>query len=129
MAKTSECRLCLQKKELCDSHIVPEFFFARVYDEKHRFYGLSSVQERGIRLFQKGMREKLLCKDCEVKFSVFEHHARGVLYGGAGILIKDFGRYMVVGDIDYKKLKLFLMSLLWRLDVTTLPYFKGTPLA
>jgi hypothetical protein len=128
MTKTSECRLCLQHAELCDSHILPEFFFARVYDEKHRFYGLSSVKERAVRLFQKGMREKLLCRDCEGKLSVFEQHARSVLYGGIPITWEDRGPYVVIGDIDYKKLKLFLISLLWRLDVTTLPHFRGRPL-
>lgn len=125
---TSECRLCLQQKELCDSHIVPEFFFTRLYDDAHRFYGLSGVEEERIRIFQKGAREKLLCEGCETKFSVFEHHARSVLYGWPKTLVDDFGGYVVLNGIDYKKFKLFIMSLLWRLGLTSLPCFKGVSL-
>ncbi len=128
MDGNQRCRLCLQPGKLCNSHIIPEFLFVPLYDHNHRFYGLPGREGERIELFQKGAREKLLCKKCEADFSVYENHARRVLYGGTEISIEDHGSGLHVGGIDYHKFKLFLMSLLWRLAVTTFPYLKGIDL-
>jgi len=32
-----KCKICCQQKELRDSHIIPEFFYKPMYDDKHRF--------------------------------------------------------------------------------------------
>jgi hypothetical protein len=122
--QVSECRLCLRKAELCNSHVIPEFFFNQLYDETHRYYAVTSAKGEQIRLLQKGMREKLLCPDCENQFSSYEHHARGVLYGGTEIAAEELGQGFCVHDIDYRRFKLFLMSLLWRLAITSLPMWR-----
>jgi hypothetical protein len=115
--------------KLCNSHVVPEFFFSQLYDDTHRFYGLSSIAGEKIRLFQKGLREKLLCPTCETQFSVYEHYAQSVLYGGGTeIEVRDFGKMLQVEGIRYEKFKLFEMSLLWRFSITTLKYFRGIEL-
>lgn len=41
----SNCKLCLKEKELMFSHIIPEFFYEPMYDEKHRFMQISTIQE------------------------------------------------------------------------------------
>lgn len=118
-----KCRLCLQEADLCSSHIVPEFFYSRLYDEKHRFFGLSGDPEEQLLISQKGMREKLLCKKCESQFSGYETYASEVLYG-ENFAAENLGAITSVGGIEFHRFKLFLMSLLWRLDATTLPFWR-----
>ena len=64
-----KCFLCLSEATLRASHVVPEFFYKPMYDEKHRFFTVSSDPERRDRMHQKGVRESLLCDDCEGRFA------------------------------------------------------------
>jgi hypothetical protein len=121
--ESQKCRLCLEQAELCDSHIVPEFFFKRLYDDKHRFFGVSGNPGERIRVSQKGMRENLLCKKCEGQFSKYETYGSSVLYGEP-FSVENLGAIISVGGIEYHRFKLFLLSLLWRLDATTLPFWQ-----
>src|SRR5256885_7584163 len=121
------CALCLQLKPLRSSHIVPEFMHAGMYDDKHRFFGLSSTPERPVRFFQKGLREQLLCDDCEQQFSRYEKYASRVFYG-EDIQVQPVEVGMLLSGLDYRRLKLFLLSLLWRFSVTKLEHLKGANL-
>ena len=56
------CRLCLVESELQDSHIISEFQYKPLYDEKHRFFVISSDPRKNDFYEQKGFREKLLCQ-------------------------------------------------------------------
>jgi hypothetical protein len=69
------CALCQQNKQLCDSHIVPEFMYQHMYDANHRFRVLSRNEVDATRFLRKGLREELLCRDCEAKFSKWESYA------------------------------------------------------
>lgn len=66
------CKLCKKNKPLRRSHIFPEWLYQPLYDDNHRFYVLStdSNKRRGTR--PKGIYEKLLCDECEQKFSKWE---------------------------------------------------------
>jgi hypothetical protein len=72
----SICRLCGNDAELCDSHIVPEFLYKPLYDGKHR-----TLHARGDltskRLVQKGLRERLLCVECERRIGEIERRVAG----------------------------------------------------
>ena len=83
------CKLCLKQKDLQKSHLIPEFFYKPLYDEKHRFHVLTTTPEDKNIFEQKGIREKLLCYDCEQYFSQLEDYVRKVFYGGVGIWIKN----------------------------------------
>jgi hypothetical protein len=79
-----------------------------------------------------GLIRKLLCKEYDAKFGKWEHHARTVLYGnapGPDIRKREIGESIAVQigpqlakefrdlrqvSVDYKKFKLFELSLLWR---------------
>jgi len=111
------CALCGQEKQLQESHIIPEFVFKQLYDSKHRFHVVSTLPKRPRPLEQKGIRERLLCYECEQKFSINERYARGVLLGGTEITVRHRGRCLELSNLDYKKLKLFQMSILWRASV------------
>ena len=121
------CALCLAGEPLRLSHIVPEFLHREMYDDKHRFFGLSSVAETPVKWFQKGLREQLLCGRCEQKLGDYERYASRVLYHDSldGTMI---GNVVIIRSLDYRSLKLFLISLLWRFGVTSLEIFRSTKL-
>ncbi|MEI8342021.1 MAG: hypothetical protein WCH43_10875 [Verrucomicrobiota bacterium] len=54
------CRLCGLVKELQFSHIVPEWFYTRLYDDKGRIHVLSTDESSRHKQIQKGLREYLL---------------------------------------------------------------------
>ena len=71
------CKLC--KKEttkLCDSHIIPEFFYKPIYDEPHRYSVLSTDIDEKNRYKQKGFKEYMLCEKCETKISKCEKYVQ-----------------------------------------------------
>ena len=57
---------------LCRSHIIPEFFFKPLYDEKGRYHQYSADPEQKTLVHQKGLREYLFCRECEDRFRVWE---------------------------------------------------------
>jgi hypothetical protein len=120
---SKNCKLCLKQKNLQNSHLIPEFFYKPLYDEKHRFHVLSTIPEERNIIEQKGIREKLLCYDCEQYFSQLEDYARKVFYGGVEIGMKNDKNKILFEDIDYTKFKLFQLSLLWRASVSTVSLF------
>jgi hypothetical protein len=122
------CALCQKNKPLRSSHIVPEFLYQEMYDPKHRFLGLSRIPSDRVLLYQKGLREKLLCGDCEQQFGRYESYAAQVFYGGAKLAVRPKGKRVTIAGAEYKPLKLFFLSLLWRFGVTSLPVFSGADL-
>jgi len=114
------CKLCLEKKELKRSHIIPEFVFKPLYDEKHCFHALGV---RSLKKLQKGIREKLLCGECEGRLSKYEHYMSQV-GGNPKIKKSRNGRFVTIEGLDYKKVRLFGLSILWRASVSSLKLFR-----
>jgi len=117
----NKCRLCSKEAKLCNSHVIPEFFYEKMqlYDNKHRFNILSTELCKKPSFEQKGIHEKLLCEKCERKFSLWEGYARGLLYGGKYIEIISNDEKGFECIVEYKKFKLFQLSILWRVGVST----------
>jgi len=122
------CRLCNKESELKKSHIIPEFIYGSMYDDKHRFHVLSSSKATKNAKLQKGIREHLLCADCEVKLSKYERYISLVFTGETPTKATKDGRLIKVDGLDYKKFKLFALSVLWRASVSTLPFFSQVKL-
>ncbi len=122
------CALCHQESELRRSHIIPEFLYETLYDEKHRLQVLSVLPERENWREQKGLRERLLCDSCEQRLSVWERYASLALRGGVALTYRTEGRRVFVEGLDYSQFKLFQLSILWRAGVSTLPFFEKVQL-
>lgn len=117
------CRLCLQPGPLCRSHIVPEFVFKPMYDDKHRFFVMSNDPEIPTTHKQKGLTERLLCKRCETHLSKFENYVRKLFYGGITFGGTTEGNVYRMSEIRYTEVKLCFLSILWRMSVSSLPLF------
>jgi hypothetical protein len=99
-----------------------------MYDPKHRFHGLSRLATDPVLTYQKGLREELLCGDCEQQFGRYESYAAQFFYGGAKLSGGKEGKHFRIGGADYKRLKLFFLSLLWRFGITSVGALSGTDL-
>ena len=108
------CRLCLKKSELRNSHILPEFFYSGIYDDLHRTIELSRDSER---IIQKGLREYLLCQECETKLSRYEGYAAKLIRDIPNFPCTPDGRFLFSENLNYHHLKLFQLSILWRASI------------
>ncbi len=122
------CALCHQEVELRRSHILPEFLYESLYDDKHRLQVLSISPDKSSWREQKGLRERLLCDACEQRFSIWERYASLVLKGGVELNYRSEGNIVHIAGLDYAKFKLFQLSVLWRAGVSTLPFFENVQL-
>jgi len=111
-----------------NSHIIPEFIYKPLYDEKHRFHVISTYKKKDRPKEQKGIRERLLCLDCEQHISRYEDYARKVLFGGVEISVLNESGGIIVSEIDYNCFKLFQLSILWRASVSNHKMFKNVQL-
>ena len=116
------CKLCNTTRQLCNSHVIPEFFFKSAYDELHRAIEVTATPIQR-RLLQKGYREKLLCKPCEERINKFEKYVYDLWFKKKILPKTIYSEYFTVKGIDYHKFKLFHLSVLWRASVSSLPQF------
>lgn len=127
-----QCKLCLKSDmELRNSHIIPEFMYQKLYDENpKRYYTLKIKEEnQSKKIEQKGIREYLFCDSCEGILNEFETYAAETIYAknykNEAFIKKAIQNYTQTvflyefENFDYPKFKLFQMSLLWRLIVSS----------
>jgi len=127
MAKNiiKECALCKNVKKLCRSHIIPEYFYKTLYDPKtHSFAQSSSDPTRKDLPRQKGLWEYLLCSDCEGIINDYEKYAIHAFFEKNSIFIENKGEYLLVSGLDYTKFKLFQISLIWRMGISSKEPYK-----
>ncbi len=125
----AKCKLCLQKKKLVKSHIIPEFFYKPVYEKGlHRLNVFSTNPDEKDIYLQKGIREKLLCNNCEKLLSKFEDYTYRTINNTPEKQISLQSDEMHISGIDYTKFKLCLLSILWRASVSQQDFFSDIKL-
>ena len=133
------CALCGQIKKLCKSHIVPKSFIreVRAHHKQLHWYDLRKKQKP--KYTQDGWKESLLCNACEQRIGRWEkvvcEDLRGdgkanvawneVSYSGPILIPRSVKRptryYLKMEGCDYEAWRLFLLSLLWKMDRSKLP--------
>ncbi len=128
------CRLCALEKGLRNSHIIPEFLYKPLYDDKHRAQRLFNTDDKPeykrLRPLQKGLREKLLCSDCEQLLNDrYEKYFKKRWFDEKALPRKlNDGVTWKVRNLDYHKFKLFHLSVLFRASVSSLPEYQQVTL-
>lgn len=117
------CRLCQKPKTLCKSHIIPEFLYKSLYESKRQHHFIQVSGSYNIRKWQKGFKERLLCKECEAMLCKWESYAAKVIYGGIEIEVEPLPDAIIFRNVDYAIFKLFELSLIWRAGISSLPQF------
>jgi hypothetical protein len=119
------CRLCQIDKELCNSHILPEFLYLPLYEEKHHtFLMIPKGKEKYPP--QKGIREYLLCNDCDGKvIGKWETYSSPIIKSIQDLNITRNGDEYMIQNVQYADFKLFQLSLLWRASIASVKMFKN----
>ena len=118
------CRLCLQQTTLRNSHIVPEFLYAKLYNDKGHMMGINGRGRKGWKPLQQGVREPLFCETCEQHFNEYcekPFRAQWVLSSPLPSPWAVSEPYKI--QVDYSSFKLFHLSVLFRAGVSSLPTF------
>lgn len=109
---------------MCKSHIIPEFIYASLYDSNHRFIEVTDVSAGKVTRGQKGYWERLLCASCEARISRHERHARRLFTDPLPPHVRPSKMMRHHPRIEYRRLKLFFLSILWRASESSHPVFK-----
>jgi len=118
---TGICRLCGEEKQLIKAHVIPRQFFTR--DRKRRV----SVSKDKVFLSKCPVGiydEGILCGRCDGKLGDFDQEAQTLLLSDLSSYKCENAYIIPATKFDYKKLKLFFVSLLWRASVSSMPNFK-----
>jgi len=111
------CALCQREAPLVRSHIVPEFLYKPHYDEKHRTL-LFDKRDAPYTMVQKGVRERLLCEECEARLQVHEDYFARFWFKRNPMPTAVVAPEVFLSGIDYAQFKLFLLSIVWRASVS-----------
>lgn len=123
-----QCQYCKQEKSLCKAHIIPESFIRFMYPDG-KVEGLSLVMlaekkeypsKRRIGLYD----ETILCAECDGEIGrEYDEYGKKIFLDTTPQNVKsiDTGDALIFNDADSNKLKLFLLSVLWRFSISNLP--------
>jgi hypothetical protein len=123
------CKLCNTEQVLCNSHIIPEFLWADLYDKNHKLIAVTGNGKNGWATLQKGVREKLFCNNCEQFFNEnFEKPFRSLWIDNCPLYSPWEKEKILVANVNYSSFKLFHLSVLYRAHVSTLEMFSKVKL-
>jgi hypothetical protein len=124
----NQCKLCLNDRDLKCSHIYPKWAVTNCRDEEtKRFVTTPKIYA------QDGPKEHLLCEECEEKFGRREKYFRELILSRRVPrnipveFIRTKDAKIQITPFDFQQVKYFILSILWRLSVTSIPGWR-TPL-
>ena len=124
-----KCQLCRERSDLIEAHVVPAGFFRRMPSDQ----GPARILTNNPRDFPKrapvGVYDpSILCSSCEARFGPWDKHAQDVLTDDVhNAVIRRVGDKVVgyeIQDYEYKRLKLFFVSLAWRASVSKHAFYR-----
>ncbi len=124
-----KCRLCMNDRVLRNSHIVPEFLYAELYNTKNHMMCINGRGNRGWKAQQNGAKEHLFCESCEQHFNEYFEKPFRKLWVEKCPLPDPWtaiGAHWIT--VDYATFKLFHLSVLYRAGVSKLQNFAAVQL-
>ena len=127
------CKLCLQDKPLLKkSHIAPDFFYKEFKDEDNSFLKVKLDTVTSKKTYTGLFEPDILCQNCDnIVLSQLEGYAYNVLYTGKiknlkmrNEITSDGVEWVLCEGVDYKKFKLFLLSLVWRFSISSNDFYR-----
>ncbi len=134
------CRLCLKKVPLIKkSHIISSFLYSPLRDIDNAMISFkNSSKSKPSTIYTGEFEEGLLCANCDNKIiGGYESYGYRIIKAQSGVrginitfLKDDTGveKYAKVEGVDYKKFKLFLLSIIWRSSISKRDFFKNIQL-
>lgn len=133
------CSLCTKDKKLIKAHIIPDFMYNGMKDDQNVFHSYKDIPNKfhPARIQTGEFDKEILCDDCDngILGGKYERYAKSIFFNGMFNLelysifkAKDQRSFLIIPGIDYSKMKLFLLSILWRASITKRPFFKEVDL-
>ena len=123
------CKLCQLNRKLQRSHIIPEFLHEPLYDNKHRAHIIEVGNINPNYFVQKGIREHLLCFDCEQHLNdSYEKPFKQFWIDNRALPDFNKGDLFIMSGIDYPVFKLFHLSVLFRAGIAADAHFSHVKL-
>jgi hypothetical protein len=129
------CRLCELEKDLVEAHIVATCLHDPLLDPSGPMIHVSIDPQTFPRRSPTGEYDtEILCQSCDNFFSPWENYTANLLMRTDDIYrrTEEAGQkgaaFFEVGVYDYASLKLCLLSILWRMSVSTRPAYKDIQL-
>lgn len=119
------CALCKREAELQRSHVISKFAQKRTKSEDGTLLLFGEGNNPDGDRVQDAFFEELLCRECEARLQRWEEHAARMMNQRK---VFDFdpnasGQLRRLDGFDYPKMKLFVLSILWRMGASNLPNF------
>lgn len=127
------CKMCDGPGPLIKAHVIPESLYGPLLQGNDPPLIFSSVDGVHPRRSRTGIYDRgILCGKCDGRIGVWDQYARDLL----AVPLKRFGepsellrqQNFLIEPVDYSKLKLFFISLLWRADRSTHDFFADVQL-
>lgn len=123
------CKLCLMRKPLCDSHALPNSLFNYIL-RKNSGKAIVIVDDATTPAHNSSdtWDVELLCEDCERKLNrEYDAYGMAVFRGHKGsVLVHASGVDLL--NIDCRRLRMFFLSVLWRVSVSSHPNYSNVDL-
>ena len=129
-----QCKLCDHDVDkLAESHILPKSFYGEAFVDPNGPAKLlsSDPNARPTRTRTGEYDSNLLCRQCEASLSDYDDYAHTVLFKTAPaetILFNGQAHVARFEQIDTEKLRIFFVSLLWRMHATDRAMFSSVKL-
>lgn len=123
------CRLCKRDAQLIDAHVIPRPFFGEVDGGKQSAKVLANGPDQYPKRLPIGFYDpQLLCAKCDNEvIGRWDEYGVQVLLQERELLVPQPNVSAPVAfvrqDYDYTRLKLFFLSVLWRANESSLPFF------
>lgn len=124
-----QCSLCLNQRPLCNSHALPNSVFKSILrknagNAKVIFYDATTPARNSSDTWG----AELLCKDCEAKLNhKYDAYGMAVFRGYEGrVVVHAEGVDLL--SIDRQRLRMFLLSIVWRVSVSDHPNYSNIDL-
>ncbi len=129
-----KCKFCGGESNLIEAHIIPAGFFRRIkQQDKKASEIITNRAGEHTKKAPLGVYDKtIVCDRCENIWQEWDNYAQLLL---ADKSIKGRARYhnnkkicYIVDNYEYRKLKLFFISMVWRASVSSQPFFSKVSL-
>lgn len=123
------CQGCGLDKKLIKAHAIPESFFVKMRSEHGAPKLMTDVRGTYPKKSPIGVYDnQILCRDCEDRFEEVDDYAQKLLLQSDDNHEKLIIRGKLIGykvkDADYRKLKLFFISVLWRASLSKQKFYE-----
>lgn len=132
---TNICKFCGEEKALIDAHIIPKAFCKQLFDGAEKMVYVSNHIEGVDTSWQKGFYDpEILCKECDGAIGKYDDYAIKFLrdypskYWKKTFDDETLDNYYRVEFYNYTDLKLFFISVIWRMSITKHPFYKNVRL-